>query len=215
LVIGGAIAIVVIMILAVFFYFASQHSDGGSTPHIPTGSQVVPTGAGSPSSSSVPSSVAPTIAVSAAPPSFVSGSPAAGYDTFLLHVPESLRASCVAGQSTDPSILFSTQCTSSDAIVVIYNQYADATSMDAAYQAVFAPQGIDAGSGSCEDHTTWPAESAYQVEDQPAGRRLCADVEGSPTIFWTDERLTIFSSATGSDPVRLVQFWTSEAGPIQ
>jgi hypothetical protein len=87
--------------------------------------------------------------------------------------------------------------------------------MDAAYQAAFTAQQIDPDTGSCDVHTTWPAESAYQVEGQPAGRRLCADVQGSPTILWTDERLTIYSSATGSDPVRLVQFWTSEAGPVQ
>lgn len=138
-----------------------------------------------------------------------------GYDGFLLHVPEALRGTCEPGESSDSSILFSAQCTSSDGIVVTYDQYADSTSMDAAYQSAFAAQQIDPGTGSCEDHGTWPAESAYQVAGQPAGRRLCIDVQGSPTVLWTDERVTIYSNATGTDPVRLIQFWTNEAGPIQ
>jgi len=204
-------------VLFVALNFVIPH-DGASTPApgTPTPSQSAPTAAGSQGSGSVPSSINPTPGGSALPPTFVPvGSPPTGFDAFLLHVPEALRASCVAGESSDQSILFSGRCTSSDGIVATYDQYADGTSMDAAYQAAFTAQQIDAGTGSCEDHATWPAESAYQVEGQPAGRRLCADIQGSPTIDWTDERLTIYSSATGPDPVRLIQFWTNEAGPVQ
>ena len=87
--------------------------------------------------------------------------------------------------------------------------------MDAAFQSAFADQQIDPGTGSCEDHGTWPAEGPYGVESSPVGRRLCADWQGEPTIYWTDERLNIYASATAADPVRLIQFWTTEAGPIQ
>ena len=48
-----------------------------------------------------------------------------------------------------------------------------------------------------------------------AAFKAASEHQGSPTIIWTDERLTVYSSATGSDPVRLIQFWTNEAGPIQ
>ena len=97
-----------------------------------------------------------------------------------------------------------------------YDQYGDATSMDADYEAIFAKEQIDANSGSCEDHGTWPAEGAYQVEEAPAGRRLCTDRPGSPTIYWTDDLLTILSTASSpsGDAAGLVQFWTNEAGPI-
>ena len=110
------------------------------------------------------------------------GQPTAGFDAFLLHVPEALRASCQPAESSDQSVLFSANCATTDGITVTYAQYADATSMDAAYQAAFTAQQIDPDTGSCDVHTTWPAESAYQVEGQPGGRRLCADVQSSPTI---------------------------------
>ena len=201
--------------LAAIYVSLPKTGTGTPPPRTPTPSQSAPTAAGSQGSGSVPSSINPTTGGSSLPPTFVPvGSPPTGFDAFLQHVPDTLRASCVAGESSDQSILFSARCTSSDGIVATYDQYADGTSMDAAYQAAFTAQQIDAGTGSCEDHTTWPAESAYQVEGQPAGRRLCADIQGSPTIDWTDERLTIDSNATGSDPVRLIKFWTSEAGPI-
>ncbi|HEY7025480.1 MAG TPA: hypothetical protein VH371_11025 [Candidatus Limnocylindrales bacterium] len=214
LLIGGIVVVIVVLVLLTLTLM--RPGDGAFTPPpaTPVASRAAPTVAGSPGSSSVPSSAPPTTIASQVPPSFA-GSPPTGYEAFLAHVPETLRASCAPGESSDLSILFSARCASSDGIVVVYNQYADATSMDAAYQRVFMAQEIDPDTGSCEVHTTWPAESAYQVEGQPAGRRLCADVQGSPTIFWTDERLTIYSSATGSDPVRLLQFWTSEAGPVQ
>ena len=35
---------------------------------------------------------------------------------------------------------------------------------------------------ACEDPTTWPAEGVYQVEGTPAGRRLCTNTAGVPTI---------------------------------
>jgi hypothetical protein len=215
LLIGGAILLALVLVLLAALAFGLPH-DGASTPAPGSqlASQSVPGSTRSPSSSSVPSTLAPTAAVSLLPPTFA-GSPPAGFDAFLLHVPEALRASCQPAESSDQSILFTADCATTDGITVTYAQYPDATSMDAAYQAAFEAQQIDPDTGSCDVHTTWPAEGAYQVEGQPAGRRLCADVQGSPTILWTDERLTIYSSATGSDPVRLVQFWTSEAGPVQ
>lgn len=215
LLIGGAILLGLVVVLLAALAFGLPH-DGASTPApgSPLASQSAAVGTRSPSSSFVPSSLAPTAAVSLLPPTFV-GSPPAGFDAFLLHVPEAVRATCQPAESSDQSVLFSADCATPDGIAATYDQYADAASMDAAYQAAFTAQQIDPDTGSCDVHTTWPAESAYQVEGQPAGRRLCADVQGSPTVLWTDERLTIYSSATGADPVRLIQFWTSEAGPVQ
>ena len=86
--------------------------------------------------------------------------------------------------------------------------------MNAAFDTLFAKAQIDPNSGSCEDHATWPAESSYDAAGAPAGRRYCTDAPGTPTIYWTDERLNILSTATGADPATLVDFWTNEAGPV-
>lgn len=88
--------------------------------------------------------------------------------------------------------------------------------MDAAYKTLRDRAQIEPDTGSCEDHNTWPAEGSYKVENEPAGRRLCADQPGSSTIYWTDDRLTILSTAATStgDYAGLLQFWMNEAGPI-
>ena len=213
---GAAIAILVVGILILFGLNLLKTPAASPSPSATTNvaSTPAPTSAGSPGPSSVPSKAPPTNVASRAPATPL-GSPPTGFDAFLLHVPEALRASCLPGQSSDPDITVSAQCTSSDGIVVSYSLYADATTMDAAYQSVFATFQIDPGTGSCEDYGTWPAEGPYEVAGEAAGRRLCSTEQGSPTIYWTDDRLAISATATGSDPVRLVQFWTNEAGPIQ
>jgi hypothetical protein len=45
---------------------------------------------------------------------------------------------------------------------------------------------------------------------------LCEDIDGLPTIYWTDQRLAILAQAASesSDSAPLVEFWTHEAGPI-
>jgi len=99
-------------------------------------------------------------------------------------------------------------------ITVNYSMYASAELMNSAYQDVFTPLQIDPNSGSCENPSTWPAESTYDVEGAPIGRRLCTDQPGAPTIYWTDDRLNILSQASGADATQLLDFWTNEAGPI-
>jgi hypothetical protein len=44
---------------------------------------------------------------------------------------------------------------------------------------------------------------------------LCIVTGEVPTIYWTDERLSIFSYARGSagGAERLYEFWLREAGP--
>jgi len=133
-----------------------------------------------------------------------------------MHVPDTIRATCTTTPGTG-TVLASADCTSSDAtITVTYTQYADAASMNAAFDDAFSKAQIEANTGSCEDHATWPAESSYDVDGLPVGRRLCTDSPGSPTIVWTDERVTIISQAASSagDPAALIDFWTNEAGPL-
>ena len=110
----------------------------------------------------------------------------------------------------------SARCVLSNGILVTYAPYGDANGMDAAYEQVFSRQQIDADSGSCEDPSTWPAESSYDVDGQAAGRRLCVDEDGFAVIYWTDDRLLILSTASSAsaDADALLEFWTNEAGPI-
>lgn len=111
----------------------------------------------------------------------------------------------------------SAACTSPDGTITLtYSSYDAANALDAAYEELRATTQIDPDSGRCEDHATWPAESSYEVQNEPAGRRLCTDEAGSPTIYWTDDRLVILSQAasTTGDAEALVEFWATEAGPI-
>jgi len=212
---GAAIGILVVGILILLGLNLLNTPAASLAPSAtaPVASTPAPTGAGSPRASSVPSNAPPTNVASRAPATPL-GSPPTGFDAFLLHVPEALRASCVLGDNAT-TFTFSATCTTSDGIVVTYAEYPDSTSMDSAYEDAFAQVQIDPGTGSCEDYGTWPAEGPYEVAGEAAGRRLCSTEQGSPTIYWTDDRLAISASATGSDPVRLVQFWTNEAGPVQ
>jgi hypothetical protein len=101
-------------------------------------------------------------------------------------------------------------------ITLNYSQYASADLRNSAYQDEFAQAQIEPDTGSCEDHSTWPAESSYDVGGQPVGRRMCVDQQGRPTIIWTDDRLNVLANATSQigDPAGLLQFWTTQAGPL-
>ena len=209
-----AILALVVLVAAVYLIF-----NGGGPPSSPGPTQRASTSASTvaatPANSQAPRTGAPTTGASLLPPT-PRGSPTTAYEAFLLHVPDAIRPSCAQNATTDPAIEFSAQCATTDGIVVIYDEYGSADAMNAAYQAEFASIHIDANSGSCEDHATWPAESTYDVNGAPAGHRLCADVAGAPTITWTDDQLGILSVATGSaaDAPGLIAFWTNEAGPI-
>lgn len=209
-----AVLALIVLVAAVYLIFNS----GGSTSN-PSPTSRASTSASSvtatPANSQPPRTGAPTTGASQPPPT-LRASPTTAYEAFLLHVPGAIRPSCAQNATTDPAIEFSTQCATTTGIAVIYDEYGTVDSMNAAYQAGFASIHIDANSGSCEDHSTWPAESTYDVNGAPAGHRLCADAAGAPTITWTDDQLDILSVATGSaaDAPGLIAFWTNEAGPI-
>lgn len=209
-----AVLALVVLVAAVYLIF----NNGAPTPTLqpgPHASTSASSVAATPASSQPPRTGAPTTGASLPPPT-LHASPATAYEAFLLHVPDAIGPSCAQNATTDPAIQFSTQCATTTGIVVVYDEYGSVDAMNAAYQADFASIHIDANSGSCEDHSTWPAESTYDVNGAPAGHRLCADVAGAPTITWTDDQLEILSVATGSaaDAPGLIAFWTNEAGPI-
>jgi len=210
----AAIAVLALFVIAAAVYLIFNSGGPTSTPLPGPGastsaSHVAPT----PANSAPPRTGGPTAGASLLPTP--EASPATPYEAFLRHIPAAIRPSCTGGQAT--GIEFTTLCTTTNGIRVIYDQYDTADAMNAAYQETFATVQIDANSGSCEDHSTWPAESTYNVNGAPAGHRLCADdPNGAPTITWTDDQLAILSVATGqaTDVPGLIEFWTNEAGPI-
>ena len=212
----AAITVLALFVIAAAVYLVFNSGAPSSSPG-PTqrASSSASNVATSPANSQPPRTGVPTTGASLLPPT-LRASPTTAYEAFLLHVPDAIQPSCAQNATTDPAIAFSTQCATATGIVVIYDEYGSVDAMNAAYQAQFATIHIDANSGSCEDHATWPAESTYDVNGAPAGHRLCADVAGVPTITWTDDQLDTVSVATGSaaDVPGLIAFWTNEAGPI-
>ncbi len=145
-------------------------------------------------------------------------------ERLLTHVPEAVRNSCTPGAFVEP-VLALVNCTSGEDIAVSYALFANASDASAHYDRAFDRAEIDRDSGLCyverpdgtlsatTDH--WPSEHEYTQHEQPIGRYLC-NVDGPPSITWTDDRLYIVAVATSpsGDSDRLVSFWASEAGPI-
>jgi hypothetical protein len=122
---------------------------------------------------------------------------------------------CTTSPGSAP-IIVQASCTVDDgAIEVTYFQYDSQNSMFQAYEGFRLVSEIEPDTGDCNDPTTWPAEAAYNIGDQPAGRWLCTEALDQTTIYWTDDRLNILSQATHTESnyVRLVDFWTEESGP--
>ena len=147
-------------------------------------------------------------------------------DTQLLlsHVPEGVRNSCSPGAFVEP-VIAQVNCTSGDDIAVYYALYSDAFGLYGDYDRSVSRAQIERDSGRCYDENAdgtltatgdrWPSEHEYTLAGQPIGRYLC-NVDGPPSITWTDERLQILAVATApaGDSDRLVSFWATEAGPI-
>lgn len=135
----------------------------------------------------------------------------------LTHVPIAFRESCTAIEGVAP-VVATASCTQDNGeIRVMYSQYATNEDMDSAYQGFVSASEIEPDSGDCKDATTWPAENNYTINSLPAGRWLCTDKPGDPTIYWTDERLHILSQASHAldDHARLVDFWVNDSGPYE
>jgi hypothetical protein len=212
LVIGGVVALV-LLALAVLL-LVNNRAGSTASPSRPPNASAAPSPAGASGPlPSAPRTALPTSGSGSGIPTLAS-SPGTAETELLSHIPEALRATCTTmTAASSPGIEMASCSASSGAIAVNYSQYATAEIMNAAYEEIFAPLQIDPNTGSCEDHPTWPAESDYDVEGTPVGRRLCTDEQGAPTIYWTDERLNILSHASGPDATQLLDFWTNEAGP--
>jgi hypothetical protein len=192
------------------------------SPFVITPSPETPTPATpSPATPSPTATVQPTASPTATPtsasPSPAEPSPGDDYARLLSHIPPEARDDCFGSTAVTP-LLASAICTDSDReISTIYFLYSDAESMQQAYDVFTLGSGIEPDTGSCTDAQSWPAEGPYTIDQQPAGRALClvGEEDGRPTIYWTDDRVNIFSWATGpaAEEEDLIQFWLNEAGP--
>lgn len=193
------------------------------TPTSPT----APGSTESPKVSASPNStLKPTISPAETPsPSHAPATPNSATGELLGHVPEGIRASCLPTDFLEPVIAMVSCVVGGGEITVDYARYPDLDSMYAAFNERVRSAEIETDSGLCftaeggaisANPNRWPAEHSYNVGGQPAGRYLCLD-PGSPSINWTDDRLTILGSASaGPDLVdSLAAFWVNEAGPIQ
>ena len=119
------------------------------------------------------------------------------------------------GAADAPATLVADCSGDGGAITVSYSEYPSTDTLATTLNALRVESGIDPDSGNCSNHASWPAEGVYSVSGPTAGRYLCTDVPGQPTIYWTDEQLLILSQASGPDADRLVDFWLNEAGPTR
>jgi hypothetical protein len=87
--------------------------------------------------------------------------------------------------------------------------------MNQTYEGYRLASQIEADTGDCNDHASWPAEAGFNIDGQPAGRWLCTEALGGTSIYWTDDRLNILSQATQTVPdvPALVNFWVHDSGP--
>jgi hypothetical protein len=130
------------------------------------------------------------------------------------HVPGPIASTC---SSTDPqagSVVQVACHPGGDIGEADYLLYVDTSSMDSAFDSHVAA--FPEASG--QDCTSGPSTGNYTINDNPAGRLLCAaDNQGTVFFEWTDERfgiITVATSTTGSYS-RLYDWWANEAGPVE
>ena len=208
----------------------------------PASATATPTeGAASPTASAAPETTAPatTAPATTAPATAPATSPGISFPPFtippigtpgptpsmteadtalLAHVPQDFRDSCTPTVAVTPAIA-SLNCNTGfeRGIFMSYTSYPDTTSMNTDYQLYVTAFGTGAGNGTCETSSDWPAEGSYTIDNVEAGRLLCVDSGGVPTMWWTDERLNILSSSFGVGDVTaddMWSFWANEAGPF-
>jgi hypothetical protein len=161
----------------------------------------------------------PSPPTTTASPDPVAGTPTVTpYDpqrALLGHLPADLRDSCQLAPGTAPALATATCQADDGQILATYFLYDSERALENAYDAFVETSTVERDSGRCSEPETWPSESAYSISEQPAGRVLCMQNPDAPTVYWTDSRLLILSSAfhLGADAERLYEFWLREAGP--
>lgn len=141
--------------------------------------------------------------------------PSAAEEELLSHIPESFdcfRSDFGAGVG-----LAAIGCDVSAAggdISLTYHLFASEEDMYGAYDDNLAFMGVGRDAGPCE--STWPAEEAYTIGGEDAGRVACVDFGVGYIISWTDDRLLIKGYAEGFDvdQQEFLEWWSADSGPI-
>jgi hypothetical protein len=142
--------------------------------------------------------------------------PDADERALLAHIPQASRVNCMRpsdGQVYDnvgDADVVAITCGPTDgAAVVLYYQFSDLDSMNAAYAS-----NLDTSGPSCAaTPNPFVGDAPYQ-EHGDSGRLGCAVSGKHPFLAWTSNRLRIATFAfQGYDPDALLEWWRGDAGP--
>jgi hypothetical protein len=150
--------------------------------------------------------------LAASPPPF----PNPAEEELLRHLLPGVRETCATTESDPRPASAAVICTvplGDQAVTAVYQRFDDREDMARAYQADISIMDVEPDTGPCSGE--WPAEHAYTIDGEEAGRVGCADVGGVKAMSWTDERLLVHANAvfTGAEQ-DLYEWWQNEAGPV-
>jgi serine/threonine protein kinase len=133
----------------------------------------------------------------------------------LSHVPTSLQTPpCTRGTSLPPGAVAYAECFTDTPQLLDYWLFADAASMDAAYDARVAEAGVSPQTGNCASGET-SEDSWVDPDEAESGRLLCFEDLGG-TVVWTHNDLLILAEASrpGGTIRQAYQFWTGIADHV-
>jgi hypothetical protein len=146
--------------------------------------------------------------------------PTAAETALLSHVPASFSSTCTRYALGRPeTAVAAIECPvplDTGSMTVNYFQWPSAEEMAAAYDRNLQFIGITRDTGTCAG--TWPAEGAYTLDEQPAGRVGCGALGGvAPMMAWTDDQLliSVLAEGFGAEQSAMYQWWLGDSGPVR
>jgi hypothetical protein len=133
----------------------------------------------------------------------------------LSHVPASLQTPpCTRGTSLPPGAVAYVECFTDTPQLLDYWLFADADSMESAYDARVAAAGVSPETGNCASGET-SEDSWVDPDGAESGRLLCVEDVGG-TVVWTHDDLLILAEASrpGGTIQQAYRFWTGIADHV-
>jgi serine/threonine protein kinase len=134
----------------------------------------------------------------------------------LTHIPTDLQSPpCTRGTAPPAGAVAYVDCFTDTPQLLDYWLFADAASMQAAYDARVAEAGISPETGDCASGQ--PAEDSWlDPEGTESGRLLCFDDAGTGTVLWTHDELLIMAEARrpGGTIRDVYRFWRNIADHV-
>lgn len=159
-------------------------------------------------------SAAPTTVPTSGPSASEAAFPNTVEQTLLTHVPSAIRSSCTRVHVVYPDELDSVRCTPSGQPNIDYTLFADADTMNLAYQDDMNFFGDP--TNNADGCSSGNYENSYTISGTEAGRWACVvDKTNGRVIEWTDDATLILSYAASTTATwnGMISFWKNEAGP--